>query len=122
MERIKNKTVLRKGMTLYFADTYRYSYIHPVLPATIERITTTPEYIICKMSYMWPFVSGLAKVVKPAFFYNKPGIPAQDITERFFTDEDYAKEIRDWRCEQWDCCTKHGVLLPKERSYESEHK
>jgi hypothetical protein len=113
MERIKNKTDLRKGMTLYFADTYRYSYTHPVLPATIERITTTPEYIICKMSYMWNYASGPAKVFRPAFFKNKPGMPTLDITQIFFTDKEYATELRDWRVEQWECCTKHGVIIPK---------
>ncbi len=109
----KNKTALRKGMTLYFADTYRYSYIHPVLPATIERITVTPEFIICRMSYMWPFASVTEKVFRPAFFRNREGMPVKDFTEIFFTSEDYAKELRDWRCEQWECCSKHGVIIPK---------
>ena len=112
----RNKTNLRKGMILYFVDTYRYSYTHPVLPATIERIRTTPDYIVCKMSYIWNFATGPEKVFRPALFKNESGTPAVDITNIFFADRQYATDVRDWRVEQWECCDKHGVVLPKKVS------
>ena len=96
-----NLTGLKKGDTLYYVNTRSYSDDMGVLEATIERVTTTADYVICHMVYSYTYGVHPRKVIQkekePALFANRKDVNRRDITEHFYTDEDYARHVyRDW--------------------------
>lgn len=90
MKRAQNNTNIKKGDTLYYVSKSLYS-IYGVKKATIKRITTTAEYIICHMECD---AAGVFSNL-PAIFYNIKRNQSGDITERYYLDCDDAERRYD---------------------------
>jgi hypothetical protein len=88
-----NKTPLRKGGELYYIlPWFMLAKTGDYIIATIERVTTTSEYILCHTSYIDKIFSGERKEKGVALFPNRPDIPKKDITEYYYTDKSEAME------------------------------
>ena len=97
-----NLTGLKKGDILYRVETRTFYENTGVIEATIERVTTTSDYVICHMSYICYITTAGKRTTynekDPALFPNKKDINLVDLTGKFWTDRKQAEnDYKDWR-------------------------